>query len=115
MHETRARRQSLVARLEKNRRREHASRQVPIQLIAEALIKGGYLSLDKQAKALGVHRATAWTIMKKKHKLGRLNNKTARCILANPDTPVSVRAIIRAMLGRDRYVREENNSRPQKV
>ena len=36
--------------------------------------------------------------MKAKHKLGRLNSKTARCILANPSTPVSVRAIIDAMV-----------------
>ena len=38
---------------------------IPVQAIAEALVKEGYTSLDKQAKALGLHRATAWTIMKK--------------------------------------------------
>ncbi len=35
-------------------------RTIPVQAIAEALVKEGYTSLDKQAKALGLHRATAW-------------------------------------------------------
>jgi len=73
-------------------------RTIPIQLIADALTRSGYTTLDSQADALGLHRSTVWTIMKKKHKLGRLNTKTARCILANPDTPLSVRVIIHAML-----------------
>jgi len=75
-------------------------RKIPIHLIADALIRGGYNSLDDQAKALGLNRSTAWTIMKARHKLGHLNNKTVRSILANPDTPVSVRVIIRTMLDR---------------
>jgi len=41
-------------------RREYAVR---LQDISEALIADGYTSLDAQAKALGVHRSTAWTIM----------------------------------------------------
>ena len=98
------RRQSLVSRLEKVRRLGEVNspgRKIPIQLIADALIRGGYLSLDAQAKALGLNRSTAWTIMKTKHKLGCLNNRTVRCILANPDTPVSVRVIIRTMLNKE--------------
>jgi hypothetical protein len=67
-------------------------------MIAEALVAAGYTSLDKQAKALGLHRATAWTITKNRHKLGRLNTKTAQLILANPYTPPSVRAIIQQAL-----------------
>ena len=69
-------------------------RTIPVQAIAEALVAEGYTSLDKQAKALGLGRTTAWTIIKKKHKLGRLNAKTTHSILANPDTPASVRAVI---------------------
>ena len=75
-------------------------RKVPTRPIANALIKAGYLSLDAQAKALGVSRSTAWTIVNTKQKLGRLNNKTARCILANPNAPASVRAIILTMFDR---------------
>jgi hypothetical protein len=94
---------SATARLEAIQPEEQLTsrgRIIPIQLIADALIKDGYLSLDAQAKALGLRRSTAWTIMTTKHKLGHLNNKTVRSILANPDTPASVRVIIRAMLGR---------------
>ena len=60
-------------------RREYAVR---LQDISEALIADGYTSLDAQAKALGVHRSTAWTIMKAKHKLGRLSLKTTNSMLA---------------------------------
>ena len=91
--------QSLTARLEKLRELEELNsqrRKIPIQPIAEALIEAGYTSFDEQAKAEG--RSTAWTIVKTKHKLGRLNTKTTRCILTNPKTPVSIRAIIHSIL-----------------
>jgi len=74
--------------------RNEQNRTIGLQQIREALIKSGYSKLDQQAKALGVRRSTAWTIVKAKHKLGRLNAKTTKCILANPDAPPSVRAII---------------------
>ena len=71
---------------------------IDLQQIREALIKSGHRKLDQQAKALGLGRSTAWTIVKAKHKLGRLNAKTTRCILANPDTPPDVRSIIQKHL-----------------
>ena len=58
-----------------------------IQDIADALIASGYKTLDEQAKALGIHRSTAWTIIKNKHKLGRLSAKTIRRILSNSKLP----------------------------
>ena len=61
----------------------------------------GYTSLDNQAKALGLGRSTAWTIIRKKHKLGHLNAKTTESILANPDTPALVRAVIQQYLAQD--------------
>ena len=73
-------------------------RAAPLQQIAEALVEAGHKSLDDQARALGIHRATAWTIVKTKHKLGRLNAKTIQRILANPDTPPAVRAVIEKYL-----------------
>jgi hypothetical protein len=84
---------------------EEDSRAVPnyvtnLQEITAALITAGYTTLDAQAKALGVHRATAWTIIRTKHKLGRLNAKTTKRMLANPDLPPSVRAVL------ERYVAE---------
>ena len=68
--------------------------QFNIRHITAALIAAGYRTLDAQAKALGVHRATAWTIVRTKHKLGRLNLKTTERMLANPDLPPSVRSIL---------------------
>jgi hypothetical protein len=62
--------------------------------IREALIACGYTKLDQQAKALGINRSTAWTIIKSKHKCGRLNNKTTQRILANPNTPPPVRVVV---------------------
>jgi plasmid maintenance system antidote protein VapI len=67
---------------------------IALRHIAEALISSGYTSLDEQAKALGVHRNTAWTIVKNKHKLGRLSAKTIDRILTNPGTPPAVHAVI---------------------
>ena len=71
---------------------------VSLQQISKALIASGYLTLDAQAKALGVHRNTAWTIVNTKHKLGRLSAKTTQRILANPETPPAVRAVIEKYL-----------------
>ena len=62
--------------------------------ISEALIASGYTSLDEQAKALGLRRSTTWTIIKKKHKLGRLSAKTIDRILTNPQTPAAVRTAV---------------------
>jgi len=74
-------------------------RQSPIEhIISDALIAEGYTTLDQQARALGIHRSTAWTIVREKHKLGRLNSGTTRRILGNPKTPPSVRDVIREYL-----------------
>jgi hypothetical protein len=103
--------QSLTARLEKIRdlQEKKLARKIPSRLIADALIEEGYLSLDAQAKALGLNRSTVWTIMKATQKLGRLNSKTALCILANPSTPVSVRAIIDAMFDTKTVLQAKGN------
>ncbi len=69
-----------------------------IEDITKALITSGYTSLDQQAKALGLHRSTVWTITKNKHKLGRLSHKTIERILANPDSPPSVRRVVQQYL-----------------
>jgi hypothetical protein len=71
---------------------------VRLQDIGDALVAAGYTSLDEQAKALGVTRSTAWNIVNGKNKLDRLARKTTKRILANPDTPPSVRAIIQQYL-----------------
>ena len=88
--------------------RSHRKHTTNIQHIVGALVAAGYTSLDAQAKALGVHRATAWTIIRKKHKLDRLNTDTTNRMLRNPELPQCVRAVIeqyvaeRPILGRGR-------------
>jgi hypothetical protein len=67
---------------------------VELRRIAEALVATGCVTLDNQAKALGLRRSTAWTIIKNKHKLGRLSAKTIKRILRNPETPLTVRTIV---------------------
>jgi hypothetical protein len=69
-----------------------------IQDVTAALISSGYTSLDQQAKALGLPRATAWTIITNKHKLGRLSKKTIDRILTNHETPRAVRAVVQRYL-----------------
>jgi hypothetical protein len=95
-------RASLSVRLEAVRQLNTSSarRMVPVQQIADALVGAGYASLDGQAKALGLHRATAWTIIKAKHKLGYLNAKTTERMLANPELPPCIRDVLQ------RYVAE---------
>ena len=74
--------------------RDLNARKNRIQDITRALTLSGYTSLDQQAKALGLHRSTAWTIIKNKHKLGRLSAKTIERIIANPETPPLVLTVI---------------------
>jgi len=94
--------------------RLHALRKNKIRDITDALISSGYTSLDEQAKALGLHRATVWTIRKNKHKLGRLSAKTIDRVIANPNTPPLVlsalQEYVRGKLGKcdDRDAAEVN-------
>jgi hypothetical protein len=69
-----------------------------IEAIAKVLKSSGYRSLDQQAKALGLNWATAWTIIRNKHKVGRLSKKTTSRILKNPDTPRAVRLLVQRYL-----------------
>ena len=81
----------------------------PIEHIADALVASGYTSLDKQAKALGIHRATAWIIIKKKHKLGRLSTNTTNRMLANRELPPSIRIVI------EQYLAERFDALPKSL
>ena len=84
-------------------------RTTPIEHIADALVAAGYTSLDKQAKALGIHRATAWTIIKKKHKLGRLSTNTTNRMLASRELPPSIRIVI------EQYLAERFDALPKSL
>jgi len=63
-----------------------------IRELGEALVTAGYMTLDKQAKALGVCRSTAWTIIQGTHKNSGLSATVINRMLASPQLPPSVRA-----------------------
>ena len=65
-----------------------------IREISEALISEGVITLDAQANALGLHRSTAWTILKSSHKGSGLSAKIVKRMLAQRQLPPRVRATI---------------------
>ncbi len=65
-----------------------------LQQIGAALIACGYTSLDAQAQALGISRSTAWTIVKSKHKVGRISVRVMIQMLSNPELPPRVREAV---------------------
>jgi len=92
--------------MRRDSRRNYA---VGIQHIREALIACGYAKPEQQAEALGIHRATARTIVNKKRKVDRLSIKTIRRILENPRLPHSVRAVV------EQYVAERSDAFARRV
>src|SRR5207248_8580275 len=65
-----------------------------IRDIADTLAAAGFVTLDAQAKALGLGRSTAWTILKSCHKGSGLSAKVIRRILTKKQLPHAVRAKI---------------------
>jgi hypothetical protein len=65
-----------------------------IKELGDALIAIGCLSLDHQAEALGLARSTTWTILKANHKGSGLSAIVINRMLATPQLPPLVRAII---------------------
>jgi hypothetical protein len=62
--------------------------------IAQCLVRCGFLTIDSQAKALGVPRSTAWTIFSAQHKVSGLSPRLIKQILASSDLPKEVRSKI---------------------
>jgi hypothetical protein len=79
---------ALMARETSKQRRQALGR------IADALREAGYTSLDAQAKALGLPRSTAYTIIKCQHKMGRLSKSVLAKMLSHSDLPKRVRAVL---------------------
>jgi len=71
-----------------------ARQAIKIREIAEALVSEGFDTLDAQARALGLGRSTAWTILKSNHKGSGLSAKIINRVLANRQLPRLVRARI---------------------
>ena len=86
------------ARAATARGRKQCNYTVGLINIADALIASGYTSLDQQARALGLSRSTAWTIVHAKHKVDRLSAKVSARMLKNPRLPPLVRAALQQYL-----------------
>src|SRR6516225_7349151 len=65
-----------------------------IREIAEAVKSAGFLALDKQVKALGLSRSTAWTVRKASHKASGLSASIINRMLAAPELPPLARTKI---------------------
>src|SRR4249919_1904397 len=61
-----------------------------IKEIGEALFAAGYVTLDKQADALGLARSTAWTVLQADHKASGLTAAVLQRMLAAPKLPDAV-------------------------
>jgi len=65
-----------------------------IRELGDALVATGFLTLDQQAKALGLARSTTWTIVKANHKASGLSATVINRMLTAPQLPPLVRAKI---------------------
>jgi len=65
-----------------------------IRELAEAVVSAGFLTLDEQAKLLGVPRSTAWTIRRASHKASGLSTSIINRMLAAPKVPAPIRTKI---------------------
>jgi hypothetical protein len=65
-----------------------------IRELGDALIAEGYLTLDEQARGLGLGRSTTWTILKGNHKTSGLSAGIINRMLAAPRLPALVQARI---------------------
>jgi len=65
-----------------------------IRELVEAVEAAGFLTLDAQAKILGLPRSTAWTIRRGSHKASGLSASILNRMLAAPTLPLLVRAKI---------------------
>jgi hypothetical protein len=85
-----------------------------IRELGEALITAGFVSLDAQARVLGLPRSTAWTILSANHKSTGISAKIIRRMLSSEPLPQLVRAKIIQYGGKSsRYLWWDEDSAPQ--
>jgi len=65
-----------------------------IREIGEALRGAGFVSLDQQAKVLGIGRSTVWCLLRANHKSSGLSAAIVGRMLAQPALPPEVRTKI---------------------
>jgi hypothetical protein len=70
-----------------------------ISEIGDALVASGISTLDQQASALGLSRSTTWTILRANHKASGLSAAVINRMLAVPQLPPLVRAVLVEYIG----------------
>jgi predicted DNA-binding transcriptional regulator AlpA len=65
-----------------------------IRELGDALTTAGFLTLDEQARALGLSRSTAWAVLKANHKTSGLAAGTINQMLSSPELPPRARVTI---------------------
>ena len=76
------------------RMKEKSRQSSKIRELAEAVESAGFLTLDEQARALGVPRSTAWTIRRASHKASGLTASIINRMLGAPQLPPLARSKI---------------------
>lgn len=71
-----------------------ARQSAKIRELGEALVASGYVTLDEQAKALGLSRSTTWTILRGHHKGSGISAALINRMLPAPQLPSLVSAKI---------------------
>ena len=78
-----------------NRIKDHKARQaIRIKELGAALAADGFVTLDEQARALGLSRSTAWAVLQANHKASGLTVPTINRMLSSPELPPNVRFTI---------------------
>jgi hypothetical protein len=62
--------------------------------IRQTLIAAGFRTLDAQSGALGLGRSSTYATLKAQHKASGLSARVINRMLASPDLPPAVRAIV---------------------
>jgi hypothetical protein len=74
---------------------EAKSRQTArIRELGAALAASGLVTVDDQARALGLSRSTTWAVLKGNHKASGLHPGTVKRMLSSPALPPRVRATL---------------------
>jgi predicted DNA-binding transcriptional regulator AlpA len=77
------------------RNKDHKARQaIRIKEIGAALAADGFVTVDEQARALGLSRSSAWAVLKADHKASGLTVPTINRMLSSPELPPNVRFTI---------------------
>jgi hypothetical protein len=78
----------------KDRIKPKERQRLKIKQIGAALYEAGHVSLDEQARVLGLCRSTTWVILQANHKSSGLSAALINRILGAPELPPSVRTKI---------------------